>query len=171
MIRRAAAAITNTFARFDLVGWAFLAIALVALAVAMLVPSRLEVRQIAHHRDRLGQQVEALRAQRDNYEALIASVDQGDPILLTRLAWHELHLKPVGADPLDDTLPADQVETVGIDRWTIDPQRVVTDLTPPAPPDTLLVDLSSGRKRPALLIAGAVLAGCALLTSLRKPTA
>ncbi len=171
MIRRAARTISTAAVRYDLIGWVFLVIAMGALAVALLVPSQIEVQQMAHHHRRLGQQVESLRAQRDNYESLIASIDRGDANLLTRLAWRELHLKPVGAVPLDDALPEAQADPAGVDQWTVDPDLVVADLAPPPPPDTLLVDLSSGRKRPMLFIAGALLAGCAMLTTLRKPTA
>lgn len=153
--------------RIDAGGWLLLVAALLVIAPALLLPAWREVTQLRAQKRALAAKLTATHDRTASTHRIISGIENADPLVLTRLAWHELHLKPAGARPLGDIMP------VNIDeRPTLRPQL----LAPAVPAVTMTADAGStvlgklvaGPHRPAFFIVGAALAGAGLLTSLRK---
>ncbi len=134
------------------------------VALALLVPASLQVDLLRQHRDAADRLLAHLQTRHDHYTHFITAVRRGDPMLLQRLAWHELHLKPVGANTFDDLTPAEPGQAVHCEQWLRagDPPPAPT----PTVPNSQLVRLTT---RPAprlgLFALGGLLIGCGLLTS------
>lgn len=158
--------VSDGIERADLGGWLPLLGGLGLIALTVLAPAYRDVQQARTQRARLNLEAVAHVEQLRRYEELIASVRRDDPIILQRLAWHELRLKPVGAEVLGGR-PADRRPRAAYDQW-VQPHRAAIASEPPLlPPDSLADRLVNGPRRPVLLVIGAALIGYGLFTSLR----
>lgn len=81
-------------------GWLLLIGGLALLAMAVLTPAWLEHERLAWERDVLAAQTEHLSEQAERYAELHTALAEEDPVLLERLAFVELGLKPVDKTPL-----------------------------------------------------------------------
>ncbi|MDH3585046.1 MAG: hypothetical protein OER86_12610 [Phycisphaerae bacterium] len=101
----------------DLGSWALLLAGAGLLALAVLLPARQAMLQRQAVRDRLEWTAAALEIRRANYEAFLRAARRAEPLLVQRLAWQHLHVKPVGARLLTPG-PGDSTwATVGVDQW------------------------------------------------------
>ena len=76
----------------------------VMLGAAVLVPSWHTARQLAVQCSVLRHQAEHMAAQEEAYDRFHKALVQRHPVLLQRLAFHHLSLKPVGALVLNETI-------------------------------------------------------------------
>jgi hypothetical protein len=115
--------------------WVFLATGLAILTAALLVPPYLELRQLLWQRGLQAKQYQTMVQQTRDYRAVVRALDAHDPVLLERLAYPYLHLKPAGATPLlvsGPGAPADRFAPV--DTWLQRPMpRVGVDYPAYAP--------------------------------------
>lgn len=157
--------------RMDLGGWLMLIAGGLLIALAVLTPVKLEVQRLAHQQQIMQEHLGALTTENDNYVRLIGAVKSNDPLLLQRLAWNELHLKPAGTQTIDGLLPSEPGATSTYQQWLTpaEPDLAPVDRAFYAAHDSALVRLMTGKKRPLIMIAGAVLLGMGLITSLREP--
>jgi hypothetical protein len=154
--------------RADLGGWCLLLSGVALIALTLLIPAALQVSALRRQSDAANQTLANLQTQQGNYQTFVAAVEQGDPLLLERLAWHELHLKPVGLRTLDDRTPAEPGQTVHFEQWLRGDDPSVS----PAPstiPNSQLVRLTTNPlPRIGMFALGGLLIACGLLSSLRS---
>lgn len=167
MVRRAVSDVTGLLERLDAGGWALVIASVLVIAPAVLLPAWSEVAELEQQKLSLANHLRATHAQTERTHWLIASVEHGDPMVLTQLAWHELHLKPAGAQPLGDAMPIDDTTPTSAFTRASLPEPAGVSLVPTAPP-TLLGELVAGPNRIAFFIVGTTLAGAGLATSLRQ---
>ncbi len=140
------------------------------IGLALLTPTALQVARLRAERMAAEAEVAQLSAHTANYRRFIASVEAGDPALMQRLAWHELHLKPAGAQMVDlIALPAQATgHGASYEPWLravhVEPAAAAASASPT---ESKLVRWATGRRRMVLFIAGGVLVGLGLLSSLR----
>jgi hypothetical protein len=159
--------------RLDLGGWALVLSGGLLLGLTLLMPTYVQVIELSHQRQAAADALANMQQRQANHEQFIAAVENSDPLLLKRLAWHELHLKPAGFATLDDATPAEPGMTERFDRWLAEARAL--DETPQ--PDTALPPIPRSRlvrlttETPArywMLALGAMLIGCGLLTTVRS---
>jgi hypothetical protein len=78
----------------ELPGWIFLLGGAVLVAAVVLGRGRVENAPLIWQRDLLAAQARQLDARRDAYQTLRTALDEGDPVLLERLAFEYLRLQP-----------------------------------------------------------------------------
>ncbi len=170
--------------------WVFLWIGLAVVAAVMLVGPYLEVRQMRWQREYIQMQSSRLAQQRDDYQRMLVSLEQHDPVLLQRLAFHYLHLKPKGVQlvgspdmgragvmftstgtGIQPRFVAERSATV--DQWLYRSMPVVgKDLQPFSTWDTIITRLAAGPQRLLVAVVGGlcILLGLIPLSRLaRKP--
>jgi len=81
-------------------GWLLLACGMVLLGTSVLVPGWITATKLAQQQHMLRAQVRQLGDQEKAYRQFHAGLDQRDPVLLQRLAYRHLYLKPVGTKML-----------------------------------------------------------------------
>lgn len=81
-------------------GWLLLAGGLALVALAVLTPQWMENQRLAWQRTVLEAQTRHLTDQAQRYAELHEALAEGDPVLLERVAFVELGLKPRGKQPL-----------------------------------------------------------------------
>ena len=84
----------------QLPSWAFLAAGLAIIALTLLIPAYLKNRELVWQRDLQKLQAQRMAEQEQAYRQMIAAIDAGDPMLIQRLAYHYLRLKPAGTNIL-----------------------------------------------------------------------
>ncbi len=77
-----------------------LACGMTLLNVTMLVPAWLQCRQLNWQRQVMRLQVERLEQQDQRYQQFQQALEEDDPVLLERLAFSHLRLKPTGCETL-----------------------------------------------------------------------
>lgn len=77
-------------------GWAFLLSGIVILSAVLLVPVMVENRRLVREREKWWGVLGELRRCEERYAELIRAVEEQDPMVLGRLAFHQLNLKPTG---------------------------------------------------------------------------
>lgn len=116
--------------------WMFLGAGVVILSLATLLPASLENQKLAHDREVLRRQAQALAQRRHDYQRFADTLAGDDPVLLQRLAFHYLRLKPAGTTPVfgltPGSHPACQPQTV--DHWLDQPIPAVGAGLPPFSP-------------------------------------
>jgi len=180
-------AIAEWIERADLGGWAMLWPGLALVAMVLLIPAHQQRQVMQQQHDMLAARLNHLQQTAENYTELRHALHRRDPQLIQRLAWRHLNLKPVDTQPVRAFIPnalhnramiADMVEPktapprtrVGSEapsRRGLSPQ----DRDKRARPliaETKLVRLATGPYRSMLLVAGALLIGGGLWTSLRQ---
>ena len=169
-------------------GWMFLISGLTLLAAALIMPEWQRVEDLRWKRDLMQQQVARLNAQHQSYISFQQALKADDPIVLERLAFTQLRLKPVGKQPLVKADPdpvardpevlltnaiqndpraqqsrdAQQDPTLAaVDAWLAEPLPAVgVDIAPPRQVNSRLMRLTTGERRFVLMIAAlACLAG------------
>lgn len=149
------------------------------VGAAVLMPSWLEIRELAWKRDLMKVQSEKLAQQAGNYRDFDAALAADDPVLLERLAFYHLHLKPVGATPLVSPPRATNVSMRGGQRtavpvWQAGVPTIEQMLHQPLPRPgvdtpvyqpikTRLVQITTGPMRLIVILAGLVCLGAGLI--------
>ena len=155
-------------------GWLFFACGLALVGLTVLLPLKADLDQMQWRRDLMRSQANHLGAQETSYGQFHAAVTSDDPILLQRLAYYQLHLKPAGTQPLSPVGRGDGA-IVAVNRgasprgdvgWHDVPTvenlldrpapRAGAANQPPQPPNTRLRRLTQGPKRVVLLGIGLV---------------
>ncbi len=170
--------------------WVFLWIGLAIVAAVLLVGPYLEVRQMRWQREYIQMQSARLAQQRDDYQRMLVSLEQNDPVLIQRLAFHYLHLKPKGVQlvgqpdmgrggvmftssgtGIQPRFVAERSATV--DQWLYRSMPVIgKDLQPFSTWDTIITRLAAGPQRLLVAVVGGlcILLGLIPLSRLaRKP--
>ncbi|MAE61224.1 MAG: hypothetical protein CMJ49_07690 [Planctomycetaceae bacterium] len=155
--------------RVDAGGWALLVAGLAAIGVALLVPAATDLDLLRRESAMLQAQVHALQTTRQTVQAFTESVNAGEPALMRRLAWRQLHLKPAGtrflhagdaAEPFIDRQPVFVCPPGAL-------PAIPTSLDKAHPPDSHLQQLTGGPHRIYFLCGGVLLAMLGLLSALR----
>jgi hypothetical protein len=149
--------------------WMFLAAGLTLLSLALVTPNWLSCEALARQRDLMRLQAERLRDQRERYETFFQALVDHDPIVLERLAFTQLGLKPVGKQVLSgnpsgtggDTESRRQAEllatSASVDQWLIEPlPQPGVDVPLYQPSDTRLIRLTANPMLRAGLFAAAI---------------
>jgi hypothetical protein len=170
MFRCALRSMGKLMERADAGGWMMMLAGVAILAITILAAPLIELRAMQHQHDMLAEKAQTLQRQHDSYTQIVEGLDatSPDPLLVQRLAWFELHLKPVGTHPLGDRLPGDPDHGAHFERWeSLSAARTPAAVGPDIP-QSRLVRLTTGRKRPLVLVLGTVLIGMGMITSLRR---
>jgi len=150
----------------DVGGWLMIYGGLGLIGLTLLTPAWLDLRHVAHDRRRVQAHWQQLRDQHLRYAAFLDAARSDDPLLLQRLAWWELNLKPAGVEPL---LPPQLAKgrLGSFQQMLAAPtESPPTDTRANDPPASRLVRWTTGPHRPILLVAGAVLIGLGLISNL-----
>ena len=83
-------------------GWLLTVSGLVLLGLALLTPVWMSCRELSWQHELMQVQVEQLSAQKQRYQWFDQALDRDDPVLLERLAYTQLNLKPVGKTLLSE---------------------------------------------------------------------
>jgi hypothetical protein len=81
-------------------GWMLMLSGAALLAAAVLIPAWMETRELDWQRRVMEVQVEQLHQQEQLYRGFLEAVESDDPVVLQRLAFSQLHLKPRGSVPM-----------------------------------------------------------------------
>ncbi|GAB4110789.1 MAG: hypothetical protein Kow00105_19540 [Phycisphaeraceae bacterium] len=140
------------------------------LGMVLITPQWLDWRELAWQRDVLEIQADRLQSQRERYTRFYEALSADDPVLLERLAFTQLRLKPVGKRVMPDLFVSGQApnrpaissassvirqhpaepfnppqEAEAIEAWLAAPQPIVgRDIPPLAPMNTRLTRLTQG---------------------------
>jgi hypothetical protein len=143
--------------RSGLAGWVLLLCGFAIIGVTLLAPAWLDVRQLDAQVSVLERQHQLLEMRHQNYRAFVRAVGRSDPMIVQRLAMHQLNLRPAGAQPLRAGLEIDDAATTSqpLEQW----MRPTLAALPPetvaiAYPETRLVRLVTGHTRPWTLAFG-----------------
>jgi len=155
-------------------GWVLLCAGLAIVAAGVLLPAWRSSEALRVQRDQMLEQAQWMQRQRDTYERVRVAVDQNDPLILQRLAFHHLRLKPEHAGLITVDQPvlqpgypptvavmearADEpvlpgfnalVESVdNVDAWALEPMDPApAEPTAAATPPTRLNRLTTGTTR------------------------
>ena len=148
-------------------GWFFLVCGLALIGLTVILPLRRDLARMQWRRDLMQTQTDRLSEQRDSYNQFHAALTSDDPIVLQRLAYYQLHLKPAGTDPLappggtasanDSGNTQDWNDMPTIEAMLHRPlPREGANCQPPSPPNSRLTRLTSGPSRLILLGVGLV---------------
>jgi hypothetical protein len=166
MVRAIWNSLSDRIERIDLAGWLLLVAGAATVVIATLTPLAVDAASIRAQRDVLVAEGDRLEAELANYRAFTRAVREGDPLLLQRLAWHDLHLKPAGARVLDGVHPMATSPRTPVEHWLREPATF--DPTSPPRVHSRLVRLTTGHYRPHLFAIGAFLAAAGVVYPLRS---
>ena len=149
----------NVLDRSGLAGWLLLLCGFAIVAVTLLAPAWLDTQRLQAQVSVLERQHQLLEMRHQNYRAFVRAVERSDPMIIQRLAYHHLNLRPAGAKPLNNDSFGEAREAAAgsppLDQWmrptlaALPPQTVAI-----AYPDTRLVRLVTGATRPWTLAFG-----------------
>ncbi|MBI1337076.1 MAG: hypothetical protein GC164_08950 [Phycisphaera sp.] len=150
-------------------GYLLIAGGFALVAMAMLVPINLEVRDLRWQRDLMSQQSANLAQQQQGYREFSSALAHGDEQLLQRLALTQFRLKPTGSVALtgmadkSGIIPAtpgtDSLHST-VESWLHRPLPMLgVDVTPPPRIQSQLVRMTTGPLRPWVLLVGFVAMG------------
>ena len=167
---RALKQIGDTLDRFDAAGWLLLLAGVAVVALTALAPAYLDTRELAAQCRVMTRQARLLDGQHENYIQLVHAVRENDPLLIQRVAWQQLHVKPPGAKPLAWYYPAAAGPPPSVEQWV---QPIAPPLRPEVPrldhPDTRLMRLITGPPRPWVLAFGGWLILLGLMINPQAP--
>lgn len=180
-------------------GWLSLALGIAMVAAIALVPPWLELRYAQWERGFIEACARQQFKQIENYEQFAAGLQSNDPVLLERLAFHQLRRKPAGTalvlmseDPSDETgirtvINADGTTSSGLsmdptvlgderqtllEKWLHQPMPIVgSDYPAYVVPDHAVIRLATGPKRSLLLALSGLFLLCGLLLPGPRKTA
>jgi len=153
-----------------LIGWALLISATGLIGLAIVGRPYATVRQLAWQRGLMTQQAERLGEQLDHYRQIQVALQQRDPALLQRLAYHYLHVKPTDCEQVlaPAATDADDRATT-VDDWVYQPLPVVGLDYPAAPMAARqTAHLTSDLRGIGIALAGIGLVAVGLLTGERS---
>lgn len=143
-------------------GWMFFIAGLVLIGMTVLIPLQSNLALMQWRRDVMQKQARHLDRQVSSYADFHSALTGEDPILLQRLAYHQLNLKPAGTDPLVPLSGPGGAAARGTGRYrspSIEAmlyEPLPDKGQPPSPPNTRLYRLAQGPKRVAILAIGLV---------------
>ena len=157
-------------------GWLPLVAGMTLVGMTVITPEWLGWRELRWQRDMLALQAKGLSEQRAGYAGFYDAVMADDPVLLERLAFTQLHIKPADKRLLDgvgNVWAGDKAVAVGggltegtawtdqgpgeIESWLAVPLPVVgRDIATLQPMNTRLTRLTGGRSRYVLLAVGMI---------------
>lgn len=173
----------------ELPGWIFLLGGAVLVAAVVLGRGRVENAPLIWQRDLLAAQARQLDARRDAYQTLRTALDEGDPVLLERLAFEYLRLQPrdrllLAAPQAEAFRPGSGAIAPFTPAWTARERDFVPaidrtveaslnrplsreglDVLPFEPDRSLLARLAQGWSAPGLVGVGGILIVAGLLWS------
>jgi len=103
--------------RLDAGGWLLLLCGAAVVALTVLTPPYLAVRRLEAQCQVMHLHELALQEQQDSYVRFVDAVQRNDPMLIQRLAWHQLNLRPARSQPLDRPIPVIDRPVPTIDQW------------------------------------------------------
>ncbi|MBI1375041.1 MAG: hypothetical protein GC159_20170 [Phycisphaera sp.] len=112
--------------RLDVGGWLLLLSGVAIVAATVLVPTWRSVLEMQAQVDQLQVRCDLLHRQLENYNAFKREYEAGNPLLMQRLAWQQLRLKPPGAEMLDSVQLSAELkpEPVNVEQW-VQPMDVI----------------------------------------------
>lgn len=142
-------------------GWMFLASGLTIIGMSILTPTWLQCRQLQWQHDIMLIQSQRLGQQLQSYRQFHQALQSQDPVLVERMAYHQMHLKPVGSH-IFDGVDTNNHQTV--EGWLHTPlPRVGVDYPALKATPSRLVRLATGQTRLPLLGAGILSVTAALV--------
>ena len=96
-------------------GWLFLLSGMALIGLTVLVKPWMQCNQLRRQHDLMQVQAQNLGHQQEAYQRFYSMLQSRDPVLLQRLAYHYLNLKPVGVAVLNGF--ADGPGSVAHERW------------------------------------------------------
>jgi hypothetical protein len=165
-------------------GWMLLLAGMVLLGSGLLVQTWSQCRELDwYHRLMLIQERQLTR-QEEQYRGFHDALASADPVLIERLAYQVLHLKPVGVAIIPTPAPSPFAYPSRWSATTTDakarlPQRADSiedwlyvpvpqlrvDYPPPQPVRSTLVRMSTGTKRLGVILVGAICIALGLLSA------
>lgn len=160
-----------------LLGWVFVVVGVAAIAASALIPAYLDTLDTREQRKLIEAKAQQLRDERERYRDFHLALSADDPILLERLAFTQLRLKPVGTDtadfgPIDpaaviDSPDPDAIRQVAmqwrssqsVEYWLSRPdlkQQAQLAVEIERPRDTRLIRTATGEYRPFVAGFGAL---------------
>ena len=168
-------------------GWSALICGLTLIGLTVLMPVYRDLEQMQWRRDLMRAQAQQLAEQTLSYRQFHAALADDDPIVLQRLAYYQLHLKPAGTEPLATPGEGSTLTWVNVpgasgtpgwdDMPTIEAllhrplPREGVDCYAPLPPDSRITRLTSGSSRLVLAAAGLMLVYVGMLLPIGAPAA
>ena len=139
------------------IGLVFLALGLVMVAAVVLIPVLLENGELQSQRDLLRLQADRMAEQEESYRRTLSALEAEDPLLLERVAYSYLRLKPTGAEVVETSGPNDGPTPLStIESWLHKPMPTAPEsgdhIIPPH-----LIRLVIGETRYMVLALGVVL--------------
>jgi hypothetical protein len=156
----------------QLPGWLFLLTGLTLIALAVLTPAWLACREARHRHAVIEARAEAVARETDRYRQFHTALKARDPLLLERLAYAQLRMKPAdarlarpvpGGGEATARQPAAPAMIPIADWLDVPTPRVGEQLDPYEPMNTRLTRLATGTSRWAMLAAGLCCAAGGLL--------
>lgn len=162
----------NVLDRHDAAGWLLMLLGAAIVAATVLAPPWLDLQRMQKQDRVLQRRAHRIQLQQQNYHAFIRAVERADPMIIQRLAWHHLNLKPAGTHTIRPNVPVERGPIPSVHRW-------VRPNLPPLPttseaaaiPETRLVRLLIGPPRPWVLAFGGWLVLIGLMVNPTPPEA
>lgn len=154
-------------------GWMFLAAGVFIVGATLLIPPYLRNHELLWQRDLLQAQAQQMTRQEGNYQQFLRAIDAGDPVLIERLAFHYLRLKPEGSRVVAaSALPGSNGRVYSnIDQWLRVPMpRVGVDFPAYSPIRSRLVRLTTSPARLLVIAFGVVCVALGLMSPSRRNT-
>jgi len=142
-------------------GWMFLASGIALMGMAVLTQPWLDCRQLQWQHDIMQLQASQLAKQKQAYGQFHQALKSQNLVLLERLAYHQMRLKPAGSRTLT---PIKLGQNQTIEGWLHTPlPRVGIDYPALDPARSKLVRISTGSTRLPLMAVGILSVTAALL--------
>jgi hypothetical protein len=136
--------------RSGVAGWMLLLSGFFIVAVTVLAPAWMDLKRIEAEVAVLDRQQQTLEMRHINTQAFVRAVERDDPILMQRLVWHHLNLKPEGAEPVELSITQEsRPSPPPIEQWVrpnLGPVDGAAAAVAPYP-DSRLVRLTTGPTR------------------------
>lgn len=114
-------------------GWLLLLGGITLLAMALLVPAWLALRDLQWQHTVMEAQVDRLLQQQQRYSAFLAALESEDPVLLEHLAYTQLRMVPAGKDVLENAGGGSALADASVAQWLYQPMPRVGQEMPALP--------------------------------------
>lgn len=143
----------------SLPGWLYLTSGLALIAMCMLTPAWLTCRQLGWQWEVMEHQNRRLTEQQKRFEQFHQALVTDDPIILERLAFTQLRLKPKGHKLLGHP----EFVSASVEHWLQKPLPQIGHQLPPQPQtNSMLIRLTTGPSRLALIVLAGICIGAGL---------
>lgn len=137
----------------SLPGWLLLLGGITLMAMALLTPAWLALRDLQWQQDVMEAQVHRLLQQQQRYAAFLAALESEDPVLLEHLAYTQLRMVPTGKDVLEGA-GGIALADASVAEWLYQPMPRLGQEMPLLPElNSRMTRLTSGPMRMLLCIA------------------